>query len=771
MKFPSRAIVATVAALFVAAAPARATLEPGVWRLRQGLLASGRVDVLVAHDHAGLRALALAHGERLAATTPLEYELRAAGDEGSDRAARFVVATVSDRAGVALGQRIGVHVDAVGSQATGFELFGRAFDDPLDALLATFEDPRRPGLPVTLLFGNSADALAAVFPRARIGWRPSLTVWRGGELALQVPLHVDGPPRGDELIDFEARRDALADELATLGLPGVDSYWTSDVVPQRVRPFGQAMVLARQRVVSWFGGDARSASATNVLVVGSVDRYAALGGTTPGHAAPRGGRARAVCAPGLADDGGASVASAAAVALAGQPGPPAAWMAEAIGVAAAGRWWGRELETWVGSLAAAGLGATPRALLEPAAERTLGRHRALPLRAFLLELVLRGASPDQVRALWRGEIDLAGDPGIARVFAAALDTAAARAVRERRPLSPDSMWRGVALVDGASTPPSDFLGEGLRASLSGAAALGADSVVITVQASTCDGSTDFDRPPHGVDSATSDLAVAAAVAAAREAGLGVTLALVPVSAPTGSFADSFAVFEDEDWEGFFDGYEPLVRHYALFAELLGCDALSLGEGLMDASRTAPQTGSRDASLRALKLERWRTLIAGARAVFGGALTYSATLPTEAERIGFWPELDFLGLNVFPTQFATTPDPPTDDAIRYTWDFALSRADGLARLHGRRAFVTAIGFPSASGAWLRASVPQGTRDEEAQRRALGGLADVLDTSELERVSAVHLYAWLADPAGPPDTDRGFSPQGKAAEAELPRVLVR
>jgi hypothetical protein len=132
-----------------------------------------------------------------------------------------------------------------------------------------------------------------------------------------------------------------------------------------------------------------------------------------------------------------------------------------------------------------------------------------------------------------------------------------------------------------------------------------------------------------------------------------------------------------DWSAWFASYERFILHYARLAEANGFEAFAVGTELGGTtSRTAD----------------WKRLIARVREVYPGKLTYCANWNGEPEAVGFWRDLDFIGIQAYyplagtddPTKRRSPPRPPI-----------ASKLEALAARTGSRSF-TEVGFRSQSG---------------------------------------------------------------------------
>jgi len=394
-------------------------------------------------------------------------------------------------------------------------------------------------------------------------------------------------------------------------------------------------------------------------------------------------------------------------------------------------------------------------------------------------VTMRGAS--QFEALWNGAVELKIDRNLRQKWGAALRVAATTAgatMRRRGALRRKAslgapFHHGVALLDARGDGISDYLGRGIEESLLRAAEFGADAYTLTVFGSPRLWASDL---PGSADrlfcGSSSDLALAHAVAVGRSANMRPGLVVEPLAACTGTRADAAIVPREEDWERFFEGFEDLAVHYGLLAELVLCEFLCLGTDLEKAARTAVADPDEvDAAFCRQRLEAWKALIERTRACYTGPLTYGAENSTEASQVDFWPELDYVGLLVFPLRIGEEGKTPTDHQIRSSYRRQLQRATELGRSCRRPVLVLQTGFPSASDSWQGTWIPRGEPDPQAQSRVLGFLAEALDNNGRghEGIQGLYLWSWFADPTLGGSEDRGFTPQNKEAEEVLPRLF--
>ena len=135
-------------------------------------------------------------------------------------------------------------------------------------------------------------------------------------------------------------------------------------------------------------------------------------------------------------------------------------------------------------------------------------------------------------------------------------------------------------------------------------------------------------------------------------------------------------FETEAaWAQWETQYRTFIMHYAHLAEEIDAAMLVVGTELAHAARTRPAF--------------WRSLIAEARAVYGGALTYAANWWEEYEDIPFWDALDYVGVQAYFE--LSKEDDPTLAMLRDGWQPYKKTMQRLAEQAGRPVLFTEIGY--------------------------------------------------------------------------------
>jgi hypothetical protein len=665
-------------------------------------------------------------------------------------------------------------------------LLGRQFRLKESLLVATVPDPQRAGLPLTVVLGSRPEALAFGLGRVLPGWRASARVWEAGDIKLEVALAPSGRPRLDQVTDLDPPwnaqsrryRDVSDDQTAIKGraAPGVPTERAREIVASLGRVHG--------RVGEWTAGSTTRLPLTRVVFEPTVDRlsgYPVANSVAFGEFWP--GRVLALATDALPDDSGAA---AARLWLTGAWGAPAhTWIAEGSAYERADHYWGRELEAWGAHLLAGELVPSVATLVKPELARDCSVHQRAPLRALLVRHLVEAEGLEHVKSLWLGDTDLALSPELEASFLAFLEQRLARALPDAAQVAARRVvprMRGAAFTN--TLDPQTRAGAGwgssvARESLRQLARLGANAISLPCfYAEYSDGGDG--RPFASANAAGAldgDAAVALAVAHARQEKLRVMLMPEYLARPSGTWRADLKHLRPEIWSDFFDRYERCVTHYGLLAELLDVDVLSVGAGMLSATRRAiaadaeiPLDDAGEPTLAAqndaIKGEGWTQVIRTARAAYGGALTYSARWPAQVPNIDFWDQLDYVGATLYPA-LDLPLDPSSDTSLQRqltTQVWLVRRAANELKLP---AIVTEIGFRSTARALNGEMDAGGALDQARQGELLDWLGQGLSglASSDRAPHGLFLWEWSCDSSVGGAYARGYSPRGKAAEASL------
>ncbi len=213
---------------------------------------------------------------------------------------------------------------------------------------------------------------------------------------------------------------------------------------------------------------------------------------------------------------------------------------------------------------------------------------------------------------------------------------------------------------------------------------------------------------------------------------------------------------DADWQLWFANYRRYILHYAGMAEEHGCEGFCIGLEYVRATRERP--------------EDWRALIAAVRAVYHGPITYAANLHDEAQEITFWDELDWIGINAYPSLGG---DPGLDvETLVRGFEPTIALLAHLAERYRRPVLITEIGFPAVRGAAIRPWEWPGRDDPvdlEEQSRAYEATFRALWPQPW--LAGLYFWKWPLDGRGGGPGDPEYTPRGKPAARVLASYYLR
>ena len=89
---------------------------------------------------------------------------------------------------------------------------------------------------------------------------------------------------------------------------------------------------------------------------------------------------------------------------------------------------------------------------------------------------------------------------------------------------------------------------------------------------------------------------------------------------------------EDDWNTWFESYRKTILHYAMMAEKTQSELFCIGTELRSSIEHQPQ--------------KWMDLIKEIKAIYSGKLTYAANWDSDFNRIPFWKELDYIGIQAY-----------------------------------------------------------------------------------------------------------------------------
>jgi hypothetical protein len=214
---------------------------------------------------------------------------------------------------------------------------------------------------------------------------------------------------------------------------------------------------------------------------------------------------------------------------------------------------------------------------------------------------------------------------------------------------------------------------------------------------------------------------------------------------------------EPEWSEWFASYRAFLLHYAALAERAHVDLLCVGAELTRATTTHP--------------EAWRELIAAARRVYHGRLTYGANWSGEARAISFWDALDAIGVQAY-YPLASRPFPPEAE-LEQGWAPAIAALDSLHARWGKPILFTEVGWKSTSDAAVRPWEWTENVSQLLTRVSTRVQADAYEAFfrtvwKRPWFGGAFIWKWYANhmrAGGPADID--FTPQNKPAEAVIAR----
>ncbi len=718
-----------------------------------------------------------------AAATPLgrdrmDYRVNPPAGRERSFAARIVVGTFAlprvgfllDHLGMSYGER---------ADGQGFQYQEQAFDDDGDVLIATFEDPDRPGLPVTLFCGNSADALAPALGDLAPAWRPWVQCFRRGELALSGPLQLDGRIIAHELGRVIGRMGAIPQGHAAIPAQPEAAWLTGsaavEVPEERVRDYIARASHARAKIGTFIA----TPNIPNVdltLYAYPEQMVPKVGQLRLGCVNPITRSAHVLCANGVPDDGGAAVAEACALSALGNPVHP--WLLTGASVDAAGTYFGVDLERWIAWLSTSGRMADPT---ESNWSADRSPHVRVPLQAALFRFLCETRGEAAVRQMWHGTLEFVPDDALRAQFRQFLERRASAFTKEfeaRRSVpiprrGTGALAKGVAFEASNARLAASYGSKVFESALDALPQLGANALSITSYLVDEPDPPEFAgfRSRRTFGAVEGDLGLFCALWQARARGLATWIEPHWLSAPAGSYRGSWVREQEGTVAAFASRYAAFLEHYGLLAELCGVDVLSIGSEIHETAIVVSESRRANPAAAEWKRTAWNDVLRAARDVYSGRLTYVASSPEELAKIEFWPMLDAI---------AFAPDTSLDRrhpggvfsasnvlADRLTRQFA--DLDAVCRAHDRPLYLMNVSFEDEERRVRRTLAGVGTSQvDEALHESVVFFNVLGGPARPTRLEGLVLWRWGVDPD---DRRDEFVFRGGSVESFVRRALAR
>jgi len=204
------------------------------------------------------------------------------------------------------------------------------------------------------------------------------------------------------------------------------------------------------------------------------------------------------------------------------------------------------------------------------------------------------------------------------------------------------------------------------------------------------------------------------------------------------------------WERWERQYRAFLLYYAALAEDINARVLVIGSELERAATERPGF--------------WRSLIAGVRERYDGALTYAANWSGDPGAIPFWDALDYVGVQAYFPLLAegVRRDSVTVDRLADGWSRRSDKLRSMSDATGKPVLFTELGYRSApdaaSAPWLwPENGGEEAPDPELQALCYRAFFQVL--GDAPWLTGAIIWKWHPEPESRRPT--GFTPQHKPA----------
>ena len=206
---------------------------------------------------------------------------------------------------------------------------------------------------------------------------------------------------------------------------------------------------------------------------------------------------------------------------------------------------------------------------------------------------------------------------------------------------------------------------------------------------------------------------------------------------------------DEEWEQFFEYYYQWIIHYAMMAEIYEFDLFCIGVEFAKATIQRP--------------EDWKKLIAKIRGVYGGPLVYAANWGTEFEKLEFWEDLDYIGLDCYYP--IGEEKEMQQEELEANFEKVLSKVEALTKKYNKPFIFTEIGFRSVTEPWVNPHAGSNNRksDEADQNLCYEVVFKCIEKKDW--CSGIFWWKWPSYLHFRRSNGGGFTPSNKLAESTV------
>jgi hypothetical protein len=216
-------------------------------------------------------------------------------------------------------------------------------------------------------------------------------------------------------------------------------------------------------------------------------------------------------------------------------------------------------------------------------------------------------------------------------------------------------------------------------------------------------------------------------------------------------------FDDEGWKEYLSRYRHMVLELATMARDGGADILVIGTENKSTTKNFP--------------DYMKKLIADVRVIYGGEITYAAN-HDEFQRIKFWQDLDYIGIDAY---FQLTDlENPTVEEIVESWQWAKEEVEAAVKANpGKRVLFLEAGYKprpfalKAPWEWRA----EGEENQEIQANGYEALFQVYWNQDW--FAGVYWWKYFSDVENPASesTREQFNPLQKKAEAVIKKYYTQ
>ncbi len=212
---------------------------------------------------------------------------------------------------------------------------------------------------------------------------------------------------------------------------------------------------------------------------------------------------------------------------------------------------------------------------------------------------------------------------------------------------------------------------------------------------------------------------------------------------------------DENWKLWKDSYQNYILRYAKIAEEAGAEMFSIGAEFT--------------RLTAAKPDYWQELIQEVRSVYSGKITYAANWYKEYEKVNFWGDLDYIGIQAyFPL---TKKKYPSVSQLSKGWNKYVPTMKKLHKKYKRQILFTEMGYKSIAESaikpweWVeKTDKKYMSYSPETQANCYKAFFNSIWNEDW--FAGVHIWQMRSDYVKREERkDLDFTPQGKPAEGIL------